>query len=104
MKGEEMSSKPQVRVSSVELADCPEDGGKWAIHCEHYDAEHDEWLSFAVLQDSNKRRLSEWRSAKYADGLTKWCDECQQMTNEPKRAAERLRDETIAAQMIAMGW
>jgi hypothetical protein len=95
-------SNTQIRISKVEEAECPEDGGRWAIHCEHL--VDGEWLSFAVLQDTNKRRLSEWRSSKFSDGLTTWCDECQQMTSEPKRAAERLRDETIAAKMIAMGW
>ena len=77
----------QVRISQVELAECPEDGGKWAIHCEHF--VDGEWLSFAILQDSNKRRLSEHRTSKFCDGLTTWCDECQATTTEPKRVALR---------------
>jgi len=53
------------KATPVELADCPDDGGKWAIYCEHAEAT-------SVLQDTNRRRLNSWRT----DTLT-WCEYCQ---------------------------
>ena len=54
------------------LAECPADGGKWAIYCEHTD-ETGEVIALSILQDSNKRRLSEWKS-----DTSVWCATCQQ--------------------------
>jgi hypothetical protein len=62
-----MTEAPTRRVATpVELADCPEDGGKWAIYCEH-DGET------SVLQDTNKRRLAQWRTETLV-----WCAYCQE--------------------------
>lgn len=63
-------------VSGVVLADCPEDGGKWAIYCEHRNAAG-EVIGTGVLQDTNKRRLSEWVLYP-AD----WCCCCQEENDE----------------------
>lgn len=58
-------------VSQVELAETPEDGGKWAIYCEHTNAAGE--ISYtAILQDSNKKRLAQWRN--YS---TEWCAGCR---------------------------
>ena len=59
-------------VSKVELADCPEDGGKWIIYCEHFD-DNGECIYTAILQDSNKRRLNSWRTGTFV-----WCEKCQE--------------------------
>lgn len=60
------------KVTAVELADCPEDGGKWAIYCEHYDAEGN-LIESAILQDTNKKRLNGWRTETIV-----WCAVCQE--------------------------
>ena len=57
------------RVSAVELADAPQDGGKWAIYCEHEEGT-------SILQDTNKRRLASWRSEPLV-----WCCYCQEERN-----------------------
>lgn len=54
------------KASPVELADCPDDGGKWIIYCEHDD-------DCGILQDTNRRRLNSWRT----ETLT-WCCYCQE--------------------------
>ena len=54
------------KVSNVELAECPDDGGTWVIYCEHEEG-------IALLQDTNKQRLNAWRQ----DTLT-WCCYCQE--------------------------
>lgn len=54
------------RVSQVELAECPDEGGKWAIYCEHEQGT-------GLLQDTNKRRLAEWRTE-----TLMWCCYCQE--------------------------
>lgn len=59
-------------VSPVVRAECPEDGGKWAIHCEHFDAAGN-LVESSILQDTNRRRLAEWRSAP-----DEWCCVCQE--------------------------
>lgn len=58
-------------VSGVVLADCPEDGGKWAIYCEHR-AGNGEVVGVGILQDTNKQRLSAWTRDTLA-----WCPCCQ---------------------------
>jgi hypothetical protein len=58
------------------LADCPMDGGKWAIYCEHRDEKGDV-VALAILQDTNKRRLAEWKS----DSAV-WCNTCQERTEQ----------------------
>jgi len=66
-KGNHMTSK---NVSKVQLADCSDDGGKWAIYCEHTDA-NGEPTFCGVLQDTNKQRLATWRNVS-----NEWCDMC----------------------------
>lgn len=61
----------KIRVIGPVEADCPEDGGKWALHCEHL--VDGEWLSMSVMQDTNKKRLAEWKTAS-----AEWCCECQE--------------------------
>lgn len=62
-----MTETPTRRVATaVELADAPQDGGKWVIYCEHEDGT-------ALLQDTNKRRLAEWRTETIV-----WCCYCQE--------------------------
>lgn len=60
------------RVSQVELAEAPDDGGKWVIYCDHTDDTGD-LIGVGLLQDTNKRRLSEWRN--HSD---EWCPYCQE--------------------------
>ncbi len=79
-EGEEMKRNQNIRVSQVELAECPEDGGKWAIYCEHYDADSGDWLTMGILQDTNKARLAKSRLVTFSDGLTEFCPECYEMT------------------------
>jgi hypothetical protein len=50
---------------TLELADVPEDGGKWALYCQH-----DQGVG--ILQDTNRNRLSAWGSDSSA-----WCPFCQ---------------------------
>lgn len=76
-----------IRIVGPELADCPEDGGKWALFCDHF--ENGEWTNGGLIQDTNKRRLAEWRSAKFSDGLTIWCPACQEMTTDPNAWCNR---------------
>jgi hypothetical protein len=53
-------------------ADCPEDGGKWAIYCEHTDSSG-EIIGTGVVQDTNKRRLATWQKHSLD-----WCCYCQE--------------------------
>jgi hypothetical protein len=66
------------RVSDVQVAHVPSDGGKWVIYCDHYDAITGEWYNAGLIQDSNKRRLAEWIRVKRGQGFTEWCPECQE--------------------------
>lgn len=61
------------KVIGPELADVPQDGGKWAIYHEHYDADG-EITYTAVCQDTNKRRLAAWKRSP-----VDWCDLCQEI-------------------------
>ena len=54
------------QATPVELAECPADGGKWVIYCEHEEGT-------ALLQDTNKRRLAPWRNETIV-----WCCYCQE--------------------------
>jgi hypothetical protein len=65
------------RVSDVQPAVVPSDGGKWVIYCDHLDAQTGEWYNAALLQDDNKRRLASWIRVKRGAGFTEWCEECQ---------------------------
>ena len=47
---------------TLEYAECPDDGGKYAIVCSNHSY---------LLQDSNKQRL--W---KHAEGVMDWCAAC----------------------------
>ena len=55
------------KVSPVEVAECPQDGGRWVIYCDHGGD------NIALLQDTNKRRLAEWRTETIV-----WCCYCQE--------------------------
>ena len=61
----DLAIDPQLAKPIVELADCPDDGGKWAIYCEHENG-------CGILQDTNKRRLSGW-----LNHTTEWCPICR---------------------------
>ena len=61
------------KVIGPELAECPEDGGKWAIYHEHYD-EQGKLIYNAILQDPNKRILARWKSSP-----VDWCCLCQEI-------------------------
>ena len=65
------------RIIGVVEADCPEDGGKWALICEHWNNEYNEWWSEGIIQDNNKRNLATWIHAKRGAGYTTWCCTCQ---------------------------
>jgi hypothetical protein len=72
---ERMTPDGAVRVVGPVLADAPDDGGKWALYCEHYDG--GEWLNGGLIQDTNRRRLAAWRTATRGMNYTEWCPECQ---------------------------
>ena len=57
---------------TLELADCPEDGGKWALYCEHENG-------VGILQDTNRNRISAWGSYSAA-----WCPLCQDILKDMK--------------------
>ena len=59
-------------TSKVTHADCPEDGGKWAIYCEHFDSTG-EIIGTGLVQDTNKRRLASWEKHSID-----WCCYCQE--------------------------
>jgi hypothetical protein len=63
------------RIVGVVEADCPDDGGKWALMCEHF--VDGEWMNAGIIQDTNKRNLATWVHAKRGAGYTTWCPECQ---------------------------
>ena len=57
---------------TLELATCPEDGGKWALYCEHENG-------VGILQDTNRKRISAWGSHS-----VDWCPLCQDIATEVK--------------------
>lgn len=57
---------------TLELATCPEDGGKWALYCEHENG-------VGILQDTNRKRISAWGSHS-----VDWCPLCQDIAEEVK--------------------
>lgn len=61
------------RVIGPVLAECPEDGGRWAIYCEHTDSTG-EVVECAILQDTNKARLRSWKK-----WTSDWCAACQEL-------------------------
>ena len=66
----------KTRIIGVVESECPDDGGKWAIYCEHFI--DGEWISAGVIQDSNKQRLAgHIYEQKRGEGYTDWCDACQ---------------------------
>ena len=71
------------KASPVELADCPDDGGKWIIYCDHHD-ENGNLIDSGILQDTNRRRLNLWRT----DTLM-WCCYCQEEHNQTRNGAPR---------------
>jgi hypothetical protein len=73
------------RVSGVQFADVPEDGGKWVIFCDHFDAETNEWYNAGLIQDNNKQRLARWIPVKRGAGFTEWCPECQEAHEQHSR-------------------
>jgi hypothetical protein len=68
--------KFQTRIVGVVEADYPDDGGRWALMCEHL--VDGEWVNAGIIQDTNKRRLATWIDAKRGYGFTTWCPECQE--------------------------
>lgn len=66
-----METQTKNIISKVELADCPEDGGKWAIYCEHIN-HNGEIVYTAILQDTNKAMLNKFRK-----DSTEWCEFCR---------------------------
>lgn len=72
-----LQTEPNPRIGKpyLDLADCPADGGKWAIYCEHE-------LGTSLIQDTNKRRLSE--SLNYPED---WCCYCQENVELDERSA-----------------
>jgi hypothetical protein len=60
------------RIIGVVEADCPEDGGKWALYCEHENG-------VGILQDTNRKRISAWGSHS-----VDWCPICQDIALEVK--------------------
>jgi Zn-finger protein len=67
----------RTRVSDVQPAVVPSDGGRYVIYCDHFDARTGEWCNAGLLQDNDKRRLAQWIPAKRGAGFTEWCEECQ---------------------------
>jgi hypothetical protein len=57
---------------TLELAEVPEDGGKWALYCEHENG-------VGILQDTNRNRISAWGAHSVA-----WCPLCQDILLEVK--------------------
>lgn len=60
------ANDPTWVTTYLDLADVPEDGGKWALFCVHEDG-------VGVVQDTNKRRLSGW--LRHSE---EWCPFCQE--------------------------
>jgi hypothetical protein len=71
-----------IRITDVVLADCPSDGGKWALMCEHLDIVSGEWFNGGIIQDTNKKRLAGHRSEVRGAGFCDWCPECQAAHDE----------------------
>lgn len=65
------------KATPVELADCPDDGGKWAIYCEHDNGT-------SILQDTNRRRLNGWRTETIV-----WCEYCQDDNGQHRYGASQ---------------
>lgn len=57
---------PKTTKPYLAESECPEDGGHWALYCEHL-------TGTGVLQDTNKRRLAQW--LKEPEG---WCTFCRE--------------------------
>lgn len=68
------------RIVGVVEADCPEDGGKWALMCEHL--VDGEWSNAGIIQGTNKRDLATWVHSKRGHGYTDWCPECQEANGD----------------------
>jgi hypothetical protein len=51
-----------------------EDGGKWALYCDHADDSVFGLGCTGVLQDTNRRRL--WQFARHSN---EWCPYCQEI-------------------------
>lgn len=69
---------PKVKVHGPELAEVPDDGGKWALLCEHFDDDGVSTGIGGILQDTNRRRLAGWK--RHPD---QWCPECQEADQTP---------------------
>lgn len=64
------------KVTGPELAECPDEGGKWIIYCEHFDSDG-EVENVGICQDTNKRRLAAWKREPLM-----WCCACQEAHEE----------------------
>ena len=76
----------KTRIVGVVEADCQDDGGKWALMCEHF--ENGEWLNGGIIQDNNKSNLATWITAKRGAGYTDWCPACQEANGDWVRWAK----------------
>ena len=79
----------RLRVVGPVLAECPEDGGKWVLYCEHF--VDGEWVNGGLIQDTNKRRLAGWKVERFNDGHTQWCPLCQELTTDPDSWRNRCK-------------
>ena len=68
------------RIVGVVEADCADDGGKWALMCEHL--VDGEWINAGIIQGNNKRDLATWILAKRGEGYTTWCPACQEANGD----------------------
>ena len=69
-------------ITDVVPAENPDDGGKWAILCQHLNQISGEWFNGGIVQDTNKKRLAEWRKAVIGAGYCVWCPACQSAHEE----------------------
>lgn len=74
--------KFKLRITDVVLADCADDGGKWAVMCEHLDPTSGDWYNAGIIQDTNKKRLAGHRTEVRGDGFCDWCPECQEANGD----------------------
>lgn len=66
----------KTRIVGIVEAYDPDDGGKWALFCEHF--VDGDWINGGLIQDNNKSNLATWIHAKRGAGYTEWCDACQE--------------------------
>lgn len=72
------NANTRVRVVGPVPAECPDNGGRWALLCDHLGVDG-EWYNGGIIQDTNKKRLAGWKTQDSHDGLTGWCPACQEI-------------------------